>query len=186
MSAAFEYAFKHTVGAEGGISNHPADRGGLTKFGITHITWAAYCAEVRPMDRRTVDQITLDDAKAVYAYIFWQPLGLDALADSEVAAEIFDTAVNCGLGTAAEIAQRAANLIRPEGGASFALVVDGRMGPVTRRGLNLLIHSGYRLPLLAALNAYQAAHYIAIVEKNPSQRAFIRGWMKRTLVNAKD
>lgn len=180
----FDYAFSHTIGEEGGLSNHPDDHGGMTKFGVTHAVWRAYCAESRPLDIRGVSEITLDDAKGVYANLYWAPLNLDMIRDAEVAAEIFDTGVNCGIVAAAKMAQRAFNLLRLAGMPDLS--VDGRMGPVTRQALNSLIDKGYRRALLAALNAYQAIYYIEIVERNPSQRAFIRGWMKRTLVNAQE
>lgn len=182
MSMNFLTAFNRTLGHEGGLSNHPADRGGLTKYGITAATWRAYCAEVRPNDLRSVAEITLEDAQAVYARGYWAPLGLDAVEDVDVAAEIFDTAVNCGTGRAAEIAQRAVNLLRRESEAT--LVVDGRMGPLTRQALNMLVRSGHKKALLAALNFFQGAHYAGIVERDPTQRVFIRGWMKRVYAGA--
>lgn len=182
MSGKFLVAFNRTLGHEGGLSNHAADRGGLTKYGVTAATWRAYCAEVRPLDLRSVAEITLEDAQAVYARGYWSPLGLDAVEDVDVAAEIFDTAVNCGPGRAAEIAQEAVNLLRPE--SVGALVVDGRMGPLTRQALNALVRLGHKQALIAALNFYQASHYVGIIRRDPSQRVFVRGWMKRAFAGA--
>jgi len=176
MSVSFDAAFLSTLNHEGGLSDHPSDRGGLTKYGITAATWQAYCNDVQPSDRRSVRDITLEDAKSVYRRNYWDSLGLDSV-DAAIAAEVFDTAVNCGVGTAARLAQRAFNLIRIDG--ATPLLVDGKLGPITRARLNEMVRLGYRQSLLGSLNAYQAIHYIDIVERNPSQRVFIRGWMKR-------
>lgn len=176
MTAAFEYAFARTIGHEGGYSNNPADRGGATKYGVTAATWAAYRAEVRPLDRREVDQITLDDAKAVYAHGWWQPLGLDYIDDSRVSAEIFDTAVNCGARDAVEWAQRAVNVTCR--GICAKVKVDGRMGPITRQAVNAV---GRKRPsvLLRVMNILQGAHYVALAEGDTTQEAFLGGWLER-------
>lgn len=179
MTAAFEHAFSQTLIHEGGYSNHPSDRGGATKYGITAATWHAYKAEVRPNDGRSVAEITLDDAAAVYCRGYWAPMGLDAVLDRDVSAEIFDTAVNCGVSRAAKIAQEAFNLVRPE--LVPELAVDGRLGPVSRHAINNFVKSGHKDALLAALNFFQASHYVGLIRKDPSQRVFVRGWMKRCL-----
>ena len=122
--------------------------------GLSPNTIKAYVTDVSSFmtevaaKRADPSEITLDDAKGVYANLYWAPLNLDTLRDAEIAAEIFDTGVNCGIGTAAKLAQRAVNLIRLD--SMPALNVDGRMGPVTRQALNTLIDKGYRRALLAA------------------------------------
>lgn len=179
MSRAFEYAFAQTLAREGGYTNNPHDSGGETKFGVTAATWAAYCAELRPNDRRPVRDITLDDAKGVYAYGYWAPLGLDNIADQRISAEIFDTAVNCGLKTAAEIAQRAVNLTRKD--LVPRLEVDGRLGPITRQALNT-VAAKYPIPLLAALNGFQFERYVELAEKYPKNREFLNGWLARCAI----
>lgn len=176
MSRAFEYAFAQTIAREGLYTNNPNDSGGETKFGVTAATWAAYCAELRPLDRRGVRDITLDDAKGVYAHGYWEPLGLDHIADHRISAELFDTAVNCGLKTAAEIAQRAVNLTRKE--LVAPITVDGRLGPITRQAINT-IAAKYPIPLLAALNGFQFERYVELAEKYPKNREFLNGWLSR-------
>lgn len=178
MSANFEYAFARLIPHEGGYTDHPADRGGKTKFGVTEATWRAFCAEQRPQDRRGIHDITLDDAKAVYAHGFWAPLGLDYVKDGRIAYELFEIAVNCGPSDAATIAQRAVNL---SGRAlNISVKVDGRLGPITRTALNA-ISLRYLSGLLGTINVLQGLRYIEIAEKDATQADFFNGWMARCL-----
>ncbi len=61
---------------EGGLSNHPADPGGLTQYGISQ----------RSYPTLDIAALTLDDAQALYRRDYWNPLhgsqlpsGLDLL-----------------------------------------------------------------------------------------------------------
>lgn len=56
---AFEKAFNHTVGVEGGYSDHPSDRGGKTMFGITEAVARSYgySGDMRSMPISTAKDI---------------------------------------------------------------------------------------------------------------------------------
>lgn len=169
----FEYAVERTLEAEGVFSNTPGDPGGKTKYGITEATWVAF--QSKPV--RPIEYITKNDALKIYRVQYWESLGLDAIKDRDVAAEIFDTAVNCGVTTAARIAQRAYNALLSSSDRPVA--VDGHIGIVTRRCLDLMCDAGYREALITAMNVLQGEHYFDLVEHNPALSRFTKGWIAK-------
>jgi len=89
---AFEKAFNHTVGVEGGYSDHPSDRGGKTMFGITEAVARSYgySGDMRSMP--------LSTAKDIYSKKYWDKLNLDEVSkmSEPLAAKLFDIGVNMG------------------------------------------------------------------------------------------
>jgi lysozyme family protein len=159
----FEFAVYRTLESEGVLSDHPDDSGGLTKYGITS----------RDYPKLDIRGLTQERAVAIYQRDYWDKLDLDRISSRYIAAEIFDTAVNCGIRKAGEIAQQAVNLLGPD------IVVDGLVGPATREALNNLARR-YELPLVMALNFYQGMWYAYLQRANPDKYdAFIKGWMRR-------
>jgi len=171
----FEHAFDRTMALEGGYSDHPLDSGGRTNYGITEATYRAWLAGQR-LDAADISDINPAIAKLIYKDVYWNPLKLDLIGDRNVAAEIFDTAVNCGHKSAVKMLQRAANFINPD--ADDLLEVDGILGPVTASVVNRLAER-YGMPLLRAMNGEQYVYYRDLVERRPKDRAFARGWTKR-------
>lgn len=161
-SIMFEKAFKDTIGLEGGYSNDPLDVGGETKYGISSRTYAT----------EDIKNLTLDRAKFLYYRDFWSKLRLDDLR-GDIAGEIFDTAVNMGQSVATEFAQRTCNYLGSK------LVEDGKMGPLTIQALR---NYPYPIDILKILNALQLSRYVTIVQENPSQKRFAKGWLKRIQV----
>lgn len=105
----FDEAFKRLIGHEGELSDHPKDKGGLTKFGVSQ----------RSYPNIDIKALTLDDAKTLYKRDFWDALQMEHLPDG-VRFDLFDMAVNSGVSQAVKTLQRAV-------GAGE----DGKLGPVT-------------------------------------------------------
>lgn len=150
-------------GVEGGEVNDPDDRGGHTKYGISQRSYPA----------EDIHALTLERAAALYERDFWKPLRLSEVHNQTIAEEIFDTAVNCGIGTGAKILQEAINLSNyPE----LDIAVDLHIGPATIAAVN-----NHRSPkaLYKALNGLQFMHYAAIIKRNPKQEKFFRSWASR-------
>lgn len=156
-----------TIKAEGGYVNDPADSGGATNYGITEKTARAngYLGDMRSLPLAT--------AKQIYRNEYLVKPGFSDFP-SDVAAELFDTGVNMGPAKATEFLQRATNALNGSG-----LSVDGKMGPATKAAVKSYLSSRSNAAsiLVKALNCLQGARYIEIVEKNPSQRKFINGWI---------
>jgi hypothetical protein len=65
-------------------------------------------------------------------------------------------------------------------GLLFAdLVEDGVMGPKTLHGLDIFLQHDESQALLLWINVFQGMRYVKIIQKNPSQEKFARGWGKR-------
>lgn len=85
-SDAFQKAVQAVLAREGGLNDNPADRGGLTNFGISS----------RANPDVDVKHLTLDKAKSIYFERYWKPLGADQLPE-DVRDMAFDSAVNHGV-----------------------------------------------------------------------------------------
>ena len=169
---AFDYAYKQTLGLEGGYVEHPHDRGGRTKYGITEASFRDACRRMVISGVEDIRDITEVHAKAIYKTDYWHKIGLGDIYDIDVAAEIFDTAVNMGTGMGVKIAQRALNFL------GEGLETDGIMGPLTRDALNVWSKKDKRA-LIVCLNGFQFMRYVEIVKMDPEQKSFSRGWTKR-------
>jgi lysozyme family protein len=161
---------------EGGYVNHPADRGGATNWGITEAVARrqGYLGDMRALPR--------SDAAAIYRRIYWTAPRFNAVAERapKLAAEMFDTGINMGTGTAAGFLQRALNALNREGRDYPDLRVDRSVGPATLSALDAFLKKRGKAAesvLLKAVEALQGAHYLNIAEARPSQEAFVYGWL---------
>jgi lysozyme family protein len=164
---AFDKAFARTVGLEGGYSDHPADKRGPTMYGITEAV-ARENGYTGPMQ-----DLSLETAKQIYKSQYWDKMSLDNLEkmSESIAIELFDTAVNMGTGIAVRFLQRALNCFHTK-----ILKVDGIMGAETISNL-YSCYDEEKTIILKMLNAQQCVRYMEIVEVNPSQAVFLKGWI---------
>ena len=161
---------------EGDYSNHPADRGGPTRWGITE---AVARRQGYMGDMRSLPQ---SDAAAIYRRLYWIAPRFDevALRAPKLAGELFDTGINMGTGAATGFLQRALNALN-RGAKDYAdLVVDRHIGAATLSALDGFFTQ--RGPagesvLPKAVEALQGAHYLRLAETRPSQEAFLYGWL---------
>lgn len=97
-------ALKLVFGHEGGYSNVKSDRGGPTKFGITHKTLAAHRG-VPAVTATQVKAMTLEEATVIYERSYWPQSGGDLLPPGlDYAA--FDFGVNSGPARAVKALQK--------------------------------------------------------------------------------
>lgn len=165
------------IAREGGYVDHPHDRGGPTKHGITESVARAngYQDDMRALP--------LSLARDIYRNQYYIRPGFDALAhiSPAVAEELTDTGVNMGPPTAIRFLQRTLNALNLQQRIYPDLRVDGFSGHNTQAALRAyLARRGKEgeAVLLKALNALQAARYIEIAEANPTQESFVYGWLK--------
>ncbi len=84
---------------EGGYTNHPADPGGPTNFGITIYDYRKY---VNPnATAADVKVMSIDEAKRIYRAKYWDAQRCDELP-AGVDYAVFDYGVNSGIGRAEE------------------------------------------------------------------------------------
>jgi len=161
---------------EGGFSDHPADRGGPTRWGITQAVARAhgYTGDMRAFPAAR--------ARDIYRERYWRAPGFAAVGEHAptIAAELFDTGVNMGPGVAGRFLQRALNALNRNGRDYPDMAADGYVGPVTlaalRAFLKLRGKAGESV-LLKAIEALQGERYIALAESRPANEAFLYGWM---------
>ena len=176
--ALFDDAFRDLILIEGGYSNDPKDRGGATMYGITEAVARAH-GYAGPMDR-----LDLATAKSIYRRAYWDRQRLDEVefrAGASIAVELFDTGVNMGVLVAGRFLQTALNALNREGRDFPDMDVDGRIGPGTLFALRAYVQARGqegRVVLLRALNCLQGARYLQIAASDPSQEAFVYGWIR--------
>lgn len=159
----FDRAIDFIFEVEGYVSNHKADAGGYTKYGIAQ----------KSHPNVNVRTLTLDGAKAIYKKDYWDACKCEEF-DEAVGLYVMDFAVNSGTGTAAKALQKCANRLI-SGKAESPLVVDGKIGPKSIEAIKGLNQKA----LVSALHAFRTAFFFSIVKKNASQNVFLKGWMNR-------
>ena len=177
----FERCQQFTLKWEGGLSDDPEDKGGLTKYGISW-EYLQDMSRSRPsvlrdilgtstVTRQLIKNLTKEQAGALFKFSFWDPFKLDEMPIS-VALCAYDMNLNHGSFNAMKIMQRACNImpsVMPK------LSVDGKYGPKTRSAMHFMnCPNG-----IAAIANKRQSFYDAIVANNPKQKGFIRGWTNR-------
>ena len=164
------------IGREGGYSNHPADRGGATRWGITEAVARAHGW------RGAMRDYPREEAAAVYRRIYWLRPGFDRIAAHapRVAEELFDTGVNMGPAIAVGFLQRALNALN-RGGSDYSDVpVDRRIGDRTVAALERFLarrgKDGEKV-LVKAPEALLGERYVELAEQRPANEAFLYGWL---------
>ena len=143
-------AFKLLMAQEGiSLTAVKNDRGGLTKFGIAQSAHPTL----------DIAKLTPEQAIEIYAGEYWGPAKCSALK-TELQYITFSCAVNCGVGSAVRILQRAARV-----------TVDGLIGDNT-------IHASEKVSIQDFAIEW-AAYYATIIKHNPSQSEFKEGWNNR-------
>ena len=164
--AQFEPAIRVVLRHEGGYATNPRDKGGETMYGISQRSYPRL--DIKSLDR--------DGAMAIYLRDFWKPGRYGSIRSQSVATKAFDLAVNMGRKTAARLLQTAVNEMdgRRLGGK---LKVDGVIGPRTLKAVNSLAPAN----LLTELRAQAALRYARIALRDPTQKIFLKGWMRRAV-----
>lgn len=167
-----------TIGKEGDFVDHPADRGGPTRWGITEAVARRnnYKGDMRDLPRAT--------AVAIYRQEYAIKPGFAAVAEIYplVGEELFDTGVNMGPARPAIWLQEWLNALNGGGKHWRDLKEDGAIGAITLsalRSYKALRGAEGERRLLKALNASQGERYKRIAQANPSQEAFLYGWLGR-------
>jgi len=162
---------------EGGYVDDPRDSGGETKYGIT-----VAVARKNGYNGLMVN-FPESEAKRIYRKEYWDSMRLDEIAviSPEIAEEMFDTGVNCGIGVAGKYLQRCLNALNRVQKDYPDLIVDGGVGSKTIATFLAYVNvrglKGLKV-LHTALNCLQGASYIELAERREKDEAFLYGWIK--------
>ena len=148
-----------------------ADLGGATAYGITSAT-----LKVAFMDgivsHYDICKLTREEAKLIYKKNYWDKYGWELL-EWPVCLCCLDCCINHG--GFASILQRAAI------DCGQSVVIDGKFGPKTFAALRACDP----MTLAKAIYVQRKKYYEKIVARNPSQKVFLKGWMRRAEEMAK-
>ncbi|MBQ4566788.1 MAG: hypothetical protein IJA79_01515 [Desulfovibrio sp.] len=209
MSQAFHLAHAFTARWEGGLSDHPADPGGLTKYGLSlrwvrdlaekaraacprHTRDCSTCPAATPCGWRELDlntdgdvdaadvrACTREQAAKLFRQHFWEKLSCGRLP-LPLAVSLYDGAVNMGGPRAVRQLQRAMNLTGEAELDDYSPIAeDGQMGPRTRELAEALAEA--RLDYYAARQSLRLREhfYRDLAARRPSMKAFLPGWRNR-------
>lgn len=154
---------RRVVEREGGYVDHPSDRGGPTKYGITLDT--LFEARDDSVCINDIKDLTQAEAIEIYGDLYWVRPKFNTLGTSDRVAEIlFDAAVHHGQGWAIKTLQKLVGVLP-----------DGLIGPVTRRAVDDYDQHNLFVDFIRA----RLEHYASIVSADSTQSVFIAGWVNR-------
>lgn len=146
----FTKAFTVLLGFEGtAFTETKGDDGKKTKYGISEKAYPTL----------DIENLTQDKAESIYGTDYWLKCKISYLPES-LQYMVFDTAVNCGQGTAIMILQKA-------GGVT----ADGLIGDHT-------IAAAEKVTIEMYADA-RKAHYNDVIIANPTDEKFRTGWFNR-------
>ena len=165
----FDYALEKTLRWEGGYQADKRDKGNYNSRGHlvgTNLGISAPVLEAHIGHPPTADEmkaLTPEVAAEIYRG-YWAAVKAGQIINRDVAALLFDMAVNHGPASAIRAAQRVAG-VRP----------DGKMGPVTLAAIN---RKG-PAEMIDRLVGARITLYKSLTDRNPMLKAFYAGWIKR-------
>lgn len=154
---------------EGGFVNHKNDRGGPTNFGVTQATYSDWLG--RPATIEDVRNMTIETAREIYLKNYFYGPRLNGFP-AQLHPQMVDMGVNHGPKNAVRIVQRVLNM------AGFPCDTDGVPGPQT---FKIAATAQARMGglLTNAISEAREEFYRNIVARDPSQRVFLKGWIRR-------
>ena len=162
--ADFAPAYKKTMDIEKFIlTNTPGDAGGQTYSGISRRAnpqWEGW----KNIDRG--QPVPESMVSTFYKAVYWDAVNGDLIMSPVIADSLFDFSVNAGVPTAKYLAQQAVKTKS-----------DGVFGPLTMAALNSIDAEIFSL----RFSLLKVKRYRDIVESNPSQLKFLKGWINRVL-----
>lgn len=160
-------ALDFLLAEEGGWSNHKADTGGATMYGVTQATYNTY-RKAKGLPTQSVRKITHDEARDLYDKMYWKEARCDRLP-WPISYMVFDAAVNSGPSRGVKWMQQ-----------GIGVKDDGVVGPGTIARANEVVDNGDGMALYNIIDA-RATFLARLVQGKPSQAAFLLGWWRRTL-----
>ena len=172
-----ESMIEATIGKEGGYSNHPSDKGGPTRWGITERVARkhGFKGDMRELPRET--------AVAIYRQEYAIGPGFAAVAaiSPAIGEELFDTGVNMGPGVPSRWLQEWLNAFNGQGRLYADIREDGDIGPGTLGALRAYLKSRgaeAEKVMLRALNCSQGDRYKDLARGRAANEDFVFGWMR--------
>ena len=184
-------AYANTMGNEGGYTNDPDDAGGETYKGISRVynpSWSGWftidCMKNTLAFPDNLDDVTPEterlnaNVKEFYKMSYFDPYRGDDMPYG-LALEMFDTAVNMGVGRVVKYLQISLNVLNRNESLYPDQVEDGMYGNNSHSCLQTYLEHDTVELIVKVINILQGNHYIEYMKKSPSQEKYARGWFKR-------
>lgn len=162
LSSDLDNFIRDIIRREGGYVNHPADRGGPTKYGITIANYRRWIKNPKATAWELL-RITVDDALEFYRWYFAE-CKIDNLP-----VELLPLAIDLctlhsprGVGTILNRVANCYDTTRPRGQVFHDLVEQ--FGPRTTKAL---------------ITLSRVAYFRELCNLEPNQKAFLLGWLNR-------
>ncbi len=165
IKTAFNDAFLKVISSEGNYTDDPHDRGNWTsgQIGKGELKGTKFGLSAMTYPQLDIQNLSLDQAKAIYYRDFWLKMGLDKF-EPELAFQVFDAAVQHGCSKAIKLLQQI-----------IGTVQDGISGNTT---INI-VRSKNQKKLTLQYISNRLNFYTSI--KNFS--AYGKGWVRRMSAN---
>lgn len=163
MSDKIDELISGVIVREGGFVNHPSDRGGATKYGIT--IGALRDWRRAPVSREDVANLTEDEARKIYRSKYFSSTGFDNIPNPTLLEFMFDFAVHSGPAAATRALQRA-----------IGAKDDGVMGPVSLAALAKVTNWGM---LFYRVKCERYELLLRFTGADHAQADFAVGWSNR-------
>lgn len=155
QKANFLIALRVVLKYEGGLANHPMDKGGKTYAGITYKWNKNWNGWKRLDDLELLTYWIMD-----YYLHIWITEGFDQLENQTTANYLFDTRINISRNKCIKLLNK-------------------------RLGLNVKYTKRWIEPRFDSVNLDRLRlermnYYRQLVVRNPSQRVFLKGWLRRS------
>ncbi|MBF8177799.1 glycoside hydrolase family 108 protein [Herminiimonas contaminans] len=161
----FDEAFDRLIGHEAGFSKDPKDPGNWTggKPGVGVLKGTKFGIAANTYPDIDIENLTLATAKAIYKRDWWLKIGADEI-DGAIIFQLWDFAVNAGMGNAKRALQRAVRVAD-----------DGKIGAMTIAAVKAMSVTD----VLMRFNAQRLRHYTSL----STWPTFGKGWTNRVAGN---
>ncbi len=154
-----DQALARVLAHEGGYTNHPADPGGPTNFGITIHDYRKYVKPDATAD--DVRRMKVDEAKSIYRAKYWDAQRCDELP-AGVDYAVIDYGVNSGIARSKKVLQRV-----------IGVAADGVLGPQTMRAV---MSADSKIVIVAICD--ERLRFLKALRTWP---VFGKGWQRRVI-----
>ncbi len=159
----FTAALEHVFEVEGGYSDHPDDKGGETRFGITQKTYDNWVSTNPDFsDYYPFVSINRQIAARIYRELYWEKIRGDELPTG-LSLMVFDSAVHAGPVRAIKWLQEA-----------LGEEVDGIFGPITLKAATYAVRASRNTYVIERITVYR----LMLARKNET---FVKGWFNRVV-----
>lgn len=157
--------FERLIDVEKGFSDERSDPGNWTggRVGVGQLKGTKFGIAANTYPDLDIRNLTLEEAKAIYWRDWFVKIGADDLPPA-LAYQVWQFAVNAGMGTAKRALQFAARVAQ-----------DGQVGPVTLAA----VAAADLNDLLMRFNSFALAHYTDL----STWPTYGRGWARRVAKN---